>query len=130
MATKKRKAARAVSAALPAGFVNTGSSDRAPAWTPEVGDSLQGTVMSVRSMDAKKAGRQNAKKGEVVRIMTVADADGVLCNVWESHALKDICDKAKTGDEIFLRLNAVVKRGKRRFKDFTAGLKYGKSKRK
>lgn len=111
-----------VSGAVPAGFASLNA--RAPIWKPEkAGATLQGVVMSKREIDAKQAGRQNAKKGEKVRILTLADGDGVLTDVWESHALAGLMDQAKPGDEVFLRFNELVKRGKKRFKDFSVGLK-------
>lgn len=120
----KRKQKRSSgSVPLPSGFTAMGGSDRAPSWIPEPGDQLQGTVMGKRDLDAKKAGRKNAKKGETVTIVTVADGDGVLHNVWESHALGAAFKAAKVGDEIFIRLNEIVKRGRKQFKDFTVGLK-------
>ena len=116
MATKRKTGAKA----LPKGFQNL--NERAPAWTPEVGDELQGVVVAKKELDAKKAGRKKAKKGETVRILTVTDETaGEVVNVWESHALKELCDKAKPGDRVYLRLDEIVKRGSKRFKNFAIG---------
>ena len=116
MATKRKAAPSA-----PKGFKMLNA--RAPIWKPEPGDELQGAIMARRELDAKQAGRQNAKKGEKVRILTVANDDGELFDVWESHALTQLMDSAKVGDSVYLRLNEVKKSGKRRFKDFVVGLK-------
>lgn len=117
-----RKKLAAVSAVLPAGFRSVAGGADGKAWQPEVGDTLTGRVMGKKTIDAKKAGRQKAKKGETVTIVTVADENGELHAVWESHALAQFCREAKPGDRVFLRLNEIKKSGKKRFKDFTAGI--------
>ena len=111
--------------ALPAGFVNYGGGGSdGKTWEPNVGDELHGEVVGVKSLDAKKAGRLKAKKGETVTIVSVAEkSTGEIFAVWESHALGAFCKKVKQGDEVYLRLNAVKKSGKKRYKDITAAIK-------
>ncbi len=108
---------------LPKGFRGVSTSGNFPdAWNPQTeGETLEGVVMSKRIEDAKKLGRQNAKKGDKVTIITVADGDGVLRSVWESHALKELCAQAKPKDHVFIRFDGVKKLGKKRLKLFTAG---------
>jgi hypothetical protein len=119
----KKKAIAALAASLPSGFVQMNSGSGAPIWQPKEGDILQGRVMKSERIDAKKAGREKAKKGETVGILTIADSDGVLYSVWESHALTQLMKDARPGDDVFIRLDRIKKTGKRRFKDFTVGLK-------
>lgn len=118
--------------ALPAGFVNMGGGDNAPAWKPKEGEVLQGVVTGKKSLDARAIGRKKAKKGETATILTVTDSEsGEIVSVWESHALAEVCKAAKVGDEIFLRFNGTKKRpGGKKFNDYTVGLKSkgGKSK--
>jgi hypothetical protein len=110
--------------AVPAGFVDTSGGARGKTWEPGIGDTLHGVCMGKDSIDAKKAGREKAKKGETVTIVRVADkSTGELFSVWESHSLAEFCKAVKRGDEVFLRLNAIKKNGKRRFKDFTSAIK-------
>lgn len=122
---KKRSTKRSGNsvASLPAGFTNMGSSDRAPSWQPEEGDTLQGTVVGRKDIDAKKAGREKAKKGETAIILSVADSDGVIRQAWDSFGTRAAFEKARIGDQIFLRLDSIVKRGKKQYKNFTVGLK-------
>lgn len=116
------KAAKAKTAATPKGFrALTGGMD-GKTWAPEIGGVLQGKVMSKKQLDAKAVGRENAKKGDKVWIVSVADADGELHAVWESKALEEFCATVKPGQNVFLRLDGVKKLGKRRFKQFTAGV--------
>jgi hypothetical protein len=119
---KKQQIAASV---LPKGFVNYGGggSDGKP-WEPEIGGELFGKCVGKKTIDAKTAGRQNAKKGETVTIVSVAEKEtGEIFGIWQSHALTQWCAKVKAGDEVFLRLNAVKKSGKKRYKDITAAIK-------
>lgn len=117
---------------LPAGFVNVNTGgDFPPAWTPQnKGDELRGVVTAKRSIDAKKAGRKKAKRGDQVMIINVADNDGVLHSVWESHQLADVMKAVNIGDELYLRFDGVKKLGKKTLKLFTAGVLPGKKSRK
>lgn len=125
---KKKSAVRAAGRNLPAGFVNT-AQGFPQAWNPKVGEILQGRVDGVRKVSAQTLKYDNAKKGQMVTIVSVIDnATGEIVGVFESKALEDFCAKVKTGDEVYLRLNEVRKIGKKQFKDMTAAIKAKKGK--
>lgn len=110
--------------ALPAGFIDTsGGGDFPPAWEPKPGEILMGLVHSVRQESAQRLKRQNAKKGDTVCVVVVADSDGVLQTVFESKALESFCEKVKPGDSIFLQYVETRKIGKKQFKVFKSGIK-------
>lgn len=118
------KKTKGVVSSIPAGFAAVSTSGDFPAtWEPKEGDILQGIVHGKRALDAQKAGRKKAKKGEQVIILSIADSDGVLSAVWESHALRDVCKQANIGDGIFLQYHGEKKFGKKRLKMYTAALK-------
>jgi hypothetical protein len=123
----KRKTRSTGAGHLPAGFVVT-TQGFPKAWSPTVGDELQGTVHSIRKVSAQTLKYDNAKKGQMVTIVSVADGDGEIHGVFESKALEDFCGKVKIGDEVFLRLDDVRKIGKKQFKDITAAIKAKKGK--
>ena len=114
---------KAKSAGVPSGFAVIGSSD-GKAWQPEPGDApLVGVVVGKKTIDAKKAGRKKAKKGDTVTIVSVAqDGTGEIFAVWESVGIADWCKAVKMKQRVFLRLDAVVKRGAKRFKKITAAI--------
>jgi hypothetical protein len=123
MRTKSAKG----NAALPAGFRDTsGGGDFPAAWQPKPGDVLMGTVHATRTEDAKRLKRQNAKKGEKVAIVVVADSDGVLHTVFESKGTEQFCKEVKRGDTVFLRYVKQKKIGKKRFNVYQTGIKSGK----
>jgi hypothetical protein len=116
----KKKAATA----LPSGFRDVGGGNFPQAWTPSVGDSLHGVVTQIRRIPAKQLRRDNAKKGEMVTVVSVADkSSGELTSIFESKALESFCKEVRVGEEVFLRLDEVRKIGKKRFKAFTVGIK-------
>lgn len=124
MARTKGKSLRsAIRSALPAGYRDASGGNFPDAWNPGIGDALQGTVTAKREVTATELKRENAKKGEKVIVLTVADEDGVLHTVFESAGLRQLCRDAKVGSEVFMRLDSVKKFGKKRFKSFTAGIK-------
>lgn len=125
----KQNRVRAASAAVPAGFVNTSQSSFPKAWNPDEGETLQGIVTAVRKVSAKVLKYDNAAKGQMVTIVSVADENGEIHGVFESKALEDFCAKVKEGDEVFLRLDEVRKIGKKRFKAFTAAIKAKKGRK-
>jgi hypothetical protein len=109
---------------LPAGFRDTsGGGDFPQSWTPKPGDVLMGTVHTVRTEDAKRLKRANAKKGDKVAIVVVADSDGVLHTVFESKGIEAFCKEVKRGDTVFLRFVEQKKIGKKRFNVFESGIK-------
>lgn len=108
---------------VPSGYVVLGGGFAKP-WEPTPGTILEGIVSAKRTIDAKKAGRQRAKKGDVVTILDVVDNEtGEICAVWESAALTDLMKVAKPGDSVYLKLVRIKKMGKRSFKDFAVGHK-------
>lgn len=110
--------------ALPKGFKNySGGSDGA-AWVPAEKPTLHGVVIGVKTLDAKAIGRQNAKKGDKVKLVTVAEkGTGELFAVWESKALEQWAAAVKPKNEVFLAFRGVKKIGKRRFNMIDAGIK-------
>lgn len=123
---KKQKRVTTTGSAAPAGYrVLSGGFPKA--WSPEIGDTLQGRVMEKRVESAQKLKYDNAKKGQMVTILSVADeSTGEIVGVFESAGIANFCKQVKTGDSVFLRLNDVKKIGKKRFKDITAAIKGGK----
>lgn len=110
--------------AIPAGYTVFGGSSDGAKWEPHPGAILMGKCVGKKTIDAKTAGRQNAKKGETVTIVSVADGDsGEVFAIWESHAIAEWCKRVKNGDAVFLKFNGLKKSGKKRFKDITAGIK-------
>jgi hypothetical protein len=119
-ATMKRKA----ESSNKGGYVDTAGGSDGKTWIPKVGDVLEGVVMGVKTLDAKKSGRKKAKKGETVKIVSVADSDGALWAVWESKGLTDFCTQAKPRMKCRLELLEVKNLGGgKKFKRFYAGLK-------
>ena len=125
MAKKRFKAKEAIrQAALPAGFTDTSAAGNfPPAWEPEVGDELRGVVTAKREVSAQKLGYANAKKGQQVLVLSVANADGELFSVHQSYALEQFCKNANVRDEVFLRLTEIKKIGKKRLKLYDCGIK-------
>lgn len=115
-------------AGLPAGYTDTsGGKDFPKPWTPEQGDSLEGTVVRKRQEDAQKLKRRKAKKGDKVYVVEVADKSGEIFSVFESKGIEDWCKQVAPGYRVFIRLDEVKKMpGGRRFKRFTSGFSKGR----
>lgn len=113
------------SKAVPAGFqkVETGNFPANHDFKKE--PILQGKVTQIKDVPQKRG-----KKTEEVRVIYVADADGVISAVWESHAISDGMRQVKPGDEVYIRFNGVQKlKGKKTLKLFDFAIK-GKGKAK
>lgn len=109
-----------------AGYVDTaGGSLGKPFVFRRVGDSLEGTIVSKKEIDAKQAKRKKAKPGEKVVVVTIAQKDtGEVFSIWESVGLKDFCAKAKPKMNALLVLEEIKNLGGgKTFKRFFAGLK-------
>lgn len=121
---KRPKFVSAVGHALPKGFKSyTGGAD-GKAWDGKEKPILHGVVVGVKTLDAKAIGRQNAKKGDKVKLVTVAEkGTGELFAVWESKALEEFCAAVKPKNEVYLAFKGVKKIGKKRFNMIDAGIK-------
>lgn len=130
MPAKKRLGALAATA-IPAGFVDaSGSGDFAPTWEPKVGETLAGVCMGKRTLDAQKIGRKNAKRGETVAVVTVADGStGEIFTIWESHALQNFAKQVAPKDEVMLTFLGVKKIGKKRLNQYRAFIKPARGKK-
>jgi len=117
-----KKQANAV--ALPKGFRNLSGGSDGNTWVPAEKPVLHGVVVGVKTLDAKSIGRQNAKKGDKVKLVTVAEkGTGELFAVWESKALEQWAAAVKPKSEVYLAFRGVKKIGKRRFNMIDAGIK-------
>lgn len=114
--------ATAAKTGVPSRYTSVSGGQFAKAWQPKVGETLEGVCVGVRTVDAKAVGRRKAKKGEKVVIVDVANSDGEIFAVWESHALREFCQRVKAKDGVFLRLDDVKKIGRKTLKVFSAGI--------
>lgn len=117
-------AKRETATSLPAGFRNYAGGSDGQSWAPAEKPILHGVVVGIKTLDAKAIGRKDAKKGEKVKLVSVAEkGTGEIFAVWESAALKDWAANVKPKNEVYLAFRGVKKKGKRRFNDIAAGIK-------
>lgn len=135
MAAKKK----AVKSALPAGFVRKGGGDKHPAHDFRVAgcDVFQGVVVEMKTVtQTKKQKDPKTKKEKLVEVETpvmicAESGTGELKSIWHSHAMTEVFDDAKIGDEVYFRFVGQKKtKGGNRFNEFECGLKpKGKAKK-
>lgn len=112
-------------AAIPAGFtkVETGS-------FPPNHDFKANPICAGKVVQIKEVPQKRGKKTEEVRVLYVADADGVIGAVWESHAIADAMKKVKPGDEVHIEFKGITKlKGKKTLKQYDFYVREGKGKR-
>lgn len=131
MATKKTISAPQVApktstpalskAQLPAGYVPVAQSEYGSEWQYTEQPVLEGVVQGeVRTVEVKYG--RDLKN---VRVLSVADHDGVLYSLWESATLRPLFDAVKPGDHVAVVYQGtrVIKGRKEPMKVFTAGIK-------
>lgn len=111
--------------AVPKGFkpVNT-SGDFPPFWNPKKkGDAITGTIVAKRVIDAKKFGRTNTKKGDTAIVISIADENGELRGMADSHQVRSFFESVKLKTQVFIRFDGIKKMGKKKLKLFTVAQK-------
>lgn len=122
---RKKAIAKSVEKAIPQGFqkFTTGS-------FPTNHDFRAEPVCQGKVIQIKKVPQKRGKKTEEVLVLYVANSDGVVSAVWESHAIADGIANTKPGDEVFIRFNGIQKlKGKKTLKLFDYAVKPGKGKK-
>jgi hypothetical protein len=100
--------------AVPAGFQRVETGSFPPNHDFKKSPRLQGKVIQIKDVPQKRG-----KKTEEVRVIYVADENGEVSAVWESHAIADGMAKLKAGDEVLIEFKGVQKlKGKKTLKNF------------
>src|SRR3970040_165719 len=117
----RKKATATTGSKIPAGFPQIKTGSFAPIHDWKKTPILQGIVQATRTVEQKRGGKLIP-----VRVVDVANSDGEITAVWESHSIAETLAQAKPGDEIFLSFEGIKKlKGKKTLTEFVCAIQPG-----